>query len=163
KEQSQRENHFLRVIAYLKPEVTRQQAQAETEIITRRIGQEHAADHREMIATVVPAHEHYVRELRPALHILLVAEGFPPADCLCQRGHPAPGSHHRAAKRNGDPHCAGCQSAAHHSTVTYRKHLALRVVWFIGTVAGLLGDWPVDGFSLGAGSSPVGDPSGWPS
>jgi predicted permease len=76
KEQSQRENHLLRVIAYLKPEVSRQQAQAEMEIITRRIGQEHAADHREMTASVVPAHEHYVRELRPALHILLVAVGF---------------------------------------------------------------------------------------
>jgi predicted permease len=76
KEQSQREAHFLQVIAYLKPEVTLQQAQVEMDIITRRIGQQHEVDHREMSASIVPAHERYVRELRPALHMLLMAVGF---------------------------------------------------------------------------------------
>ena len=77
KEQSQRERYFfLRVIAYLRPDVTLQQAQAEMETITRRIGQQHEADHREMSANVVPAHEQYVREFRPALYMLLMAVGF---------------------------------------------------------------------------------------
>jgi putative ABC transport system permease protein len=76
KEQSQRERHFLRVIAYVKPDVTLQQAQAEIDTITRRIGQQHEADHREMTSSVVPAHDQYVRELRPALQLLLMAVGF---------------------------------------------------------------------------------------
>jgi predicted permease len=76
KEQSQRERHFLRVIAYVKPDVTLQQAQAEMDTITRRIGQQHEADHREMTSSVVPAHDQYVRELRPALQLLLMAVGF---------------------------------------------------------------------------------------
>ena len=76
KEQSQREWHFLHVIAYLKPEVTLQQAQAEMETITRRIGQQHVHDHLDMTASVVPVHEQQVRELRPALQLLLVAVGF---------------------------------------------------------------------------------------
>ena len=76
KEQRQRESHILGVIAYLKPEVTLQQAQAEMDTITRRIGQQHEADHREMTSSVVPAHDQYVRELRPALQLLLIAVGF---------------------------------------------------------------------------------------
>ncbi len=75
-EQSQRESHILGVIAYLKPDVTRQQAQAEMDTITRRIGQQHEADHREMTASVAFVHEQYVRELRPALQLLLIAVGF---------------------------------------------------------------------------------------
>jgi predicted permease len=76
KERSERERHFLRVLGYLKPDVTLEQAQAQMEIITRRIGQQHKADHREMTASVVPAHDLYVRELRPALELLLMAVGF---------------------------------------------------------------------------------------
>jgi putative ABC transport system permease protein len=76
KEQSRREWHFLHAIAYLKPDVTLQQSQAEMDTLTRRIGQQHEADHREMTASVVPVHELQVRELRPALRLLLVAVGF---------------------------------------------------------------------------------------
>jgi putative ABC transport system permease protein len=76
RERSQREWHFLHVIAYLKPKVTLQEAQAEMETITRRIGQQHAHDHREMGASVGLVHEQYVRELRPALQLLFVAVGF---------------------------------------------------------------------------------------
>jgi putative ABC transport system permease protein len=76
KEQTQRERHFLHVIAYVKPDMTLQQAQAEMDIITRRIGQQHDADHREMTSTVIPTHDQYVRELRPALQLLLMAVGF---------------------------------------------------------------------------------------
>jgi putative ABC transport system permease protein len=75
-EQGQRESHFLQVIAYLKPDVSLEQAQAEMESITRRMGQEHEADHRDMSASLVPVHERYVRELRPALQMLLMAVGF---------------------------------------------------------------------------------------
>ncbi|HYG81437.1 MAG TPA: ABC transporter permease, partial [Pyrinomonadaceae bacterium] len=70
-----RGNHFLNVVARLKPGVTVTQAQADMDVITRQLAQEHEMN-AGLGAKVVPLHENAVGSYRPALLVLLGAVGF---------------------------------------------------------------------------------------
>src|SRR5438477_7699063 len=75
-EAAQRGNHFLEIIARLKPGVTLKQAQAEMETISARLAQQYPDYNTRIGAVVVPLHEQVVGDIKPALLILLGAVGF---------------------------------------------------------------------------------------
>ncbi|HEV3409831.1 MAG TPA: ABC transporter permease, partial [Chthoniobacterales bacterium] len=71
-----RGNHFLQVIARLKPGITLQQARAEMETIAARLAQQYP-DYNTRISSVVnPLHEEVVGDMKPALLVLLGAVAF---------------------------------------------------------------------------------------
>ncbi len=61
--------HFIRAVGRLKPDVTREQAQAEMDLIMGRISQDWRA-------TVIPLLNYYVGDLRTPLFVLLAGAGF---------------------------------------------------------------------------------------
>jgi putative ABC transport system permease protein len=75
-EAAQRGNHFLEVIARIKPGVTLKQAQAEMETIAARLEQQYPDYNMRIGAVVVPLHEQVVGDIKPALLVLLGAVGF---------------------------------------------------------------------------------------
>src|SRR5205814_4859883 len=75
-ETTQRGNHFLDVIARLKPGITVRQAQAEMETIAARLAKEYPRFNTRIGATVRPLQEELVGDIKPALLILLGAVGF---------------------------------------------------------------------------------------
>jgi putative ABC transport system permease protein len=75
-EAAQRGNHFLEVIARLKPGFTLKQAQAEMDTIAARLAQTYPDYNTRIGAVVVPLHEQVVGDIKPALLILLGAVGF---------------------------------------------------------------------------------------
>src|SRR5262245_53169265 len=75
-EAAQRGNHFLEVIARLKPGITLRQARAEMDTIAARLEQQYPTQNLRRGAVVVPLHEDLVSDIRPALLILLGAVGF---------------------------------------------------------------------------------------
>src|SRR4051812_5012762 len=75
-EAAQRGNHFLEVIARMKPGVTLKQAQAEMETIAARLEQQYPEYNMRIGAVVVPLHEQVVGDIKPALLVLLGAVGF---------------------------------------------------------------------------------------
>jgi putative ABC transport system permease protein len=76
KEAAQRGNHYLEVIARIKPGVTLQQAQAEMTTIATRLQQQYPETNTSIGAVVTPLHEHVVGNIKPALLILLGAVAF---------------------------------------------------------------------------------------
>src|SRR5437762_5257551 len=75
-EAAQRGNHFLGVVARVKPGVTQKQAEAEMETIAARLARQYP-DYNTRIGTViVPLHEQLVGDIKPALLVLLGAVGF---------------------------------------------------------------------------------------
>jgi len=75
-EASQRGNHFLEVIARLKPGITLKQAQAEMETIAARLARAYPVYNMRRGAVVVPLHEQVVGDIKPALLVLLGSVGF---------------------------------------------------------------------------------------
>jgi putative ABC transport system permease protein len=75
-EAAQRGNHFLEVVARLKPGITLKQAKAEMDTIAARLEKQYPSHNLRRGAVVVPLHEQVVGEIRPALLILLGAVGF---------------------------------------------------------------------------------------
>jgi putative ABC transport system permease protein len=75
-EAASRGNHYLEVIARLKPAVTLQQARAEMKTIAARLAQQYPEENLRIGATVNPLHEEFVGEIRPALLVLLGAVAF---------------------------------------------------------------------------------------
>ena len=68
--------NWLNVIARFKPNVTREQAQAEMSAIAHRIEQQHPDTNTGMDVNLVPMHKRMVGKVRPALLTLLGAVGF---------------------------------------------------------------------------------------
>jgi putative ABC transport system permease protein len=66
---------FIRVIARLKPGVSRAQAQAETEAVARRLAREHPETNGGWTTTVEPIESRYTGDVKPALLVLLGAVG----------------------------------------------------------------------------------------
>jgi predicted permease len=75
-EASQRGNHFLEVIARLKPNVTLKQAQVEMETIAARLAQQYPIYNMRRGAVVVQLHEQVVGDIKPALLVLLGTVAF---------------------------------------------------------------------------------------
>jgi predicted permease len=73
---TERGNHFLDVIARIKPAITLKHAQAEMETIAARLAKEYPRYNTRIGATVTPLHEELVGDMKPALLILLGAVGL---------------------------------------------------------------------------------------
>src|SRR5205085_10187006 len=76
KEAGQRGNHYLEVIARMKPGVNLQQAQAEMATIAARLQQQYPVTNTSIGAVVTPLHEQVVGDIKPALLVLLGAVAF---------------------------------------------------------------------------------------
>jgi putative ABC transport system permease protein len=76
KEAGERGNHYLQVIARMKPGVSLQQAQAEMTTIATRLQQQYPQTNTSIGAVITPLHEHVVGNIRSALLILLGAVAF---------------------------------------------------------------------------------------
>ncbi len=75
-EAASRGNHYLEVIARMKPGIRLQQAQVEMETIAARLAQEYPKDNTRIGATVRPLQEEIVGDMKPALLVLLGAVAF---------------------------------------------------------------------------------------
>jgi putative ABC transport system permease protein len=71
-----RRAHFLRPIGLLKPNVSLAQAQAETDVIARRLEQQYPESNTKWSLNLVPLQEQVVGSVRTSLWVLLGAVGF---------------------------------------------------------------------------------------
>jgi len=74
--QEDRRGDYLNVIARLKPDATVEQARAEMATITERLEQQYPDTNTGWSAIVMPLHERFVGDIRPALMVLLGAVCF---------------------------------------------------------------------------------------
>jgi putative ABC transport system permease protein len=74
--QTQRRQDFLNVIARLKPSVSLEQARAEIETIASRLAQQYQDTNSGWGVTIIPLHERFVGEVRPAMLMLVGTVGF---------------------------------------------------------------------------------------
>jgi predicted permease len=72
----QRDAHFLRVIARLKPGVTLAAAQANMDVIAASLGKQYPDSNKYFGARVVSEQEELTHSIRPALFVMMVAVGF---------------------------------------------------------------------------------------
>lgn len=73
---AQRGNHFLNVVARLKPTVTRKQAQTEMDMIASRLQQQYPETNAKVGAVVMPMLEDFAGDTRDGLLVLQVASVF---------------------------------------------------------------------------------------
>ena len=76
KEAASRGNHYLEVVARIRPGLSLKQAQAEMDTIAARLAQQYPEENIRIGSVVTPLHEHVVGDIKPALLILLGAVGF---------------------------------------------------------------------------------------
>ena len=76
REAANRGNHYLQVIARVKPGTTLEQAQAEMTTIAARLEQQYPGTNTSIGAVVTPLHEQVVGKIKPALLVLLGAVAF---------------------------------------------------------------------------------------
>src|SRR4051794_12506457 len=71
-----RDGRSLRVFARLKDGVSVQQAQAQIDVVARRLAQRYPQTNAKLGITVVPLHEKVIRSVRPTLLVLIGTVGF---------------------------------------------------------------------------------------
>ncbi len=76
KEATNRGNHYLEVVARMKPGISLQKAKAEMDTIAGRLAQQYPEDNTRIGIVVTPLQEQVVGKIKPALLILLGAVGF---------------------------------------------------------------------------------------
>jgi putative ABC transport system permease protein len=76
KEAANRNRHYLKVLARMKPGVTLEQARAEMNTIAARLQQQYPDANKDLGAAVTPLHEYVAGTIKPALLVLLGAVGF---------------------------------------------------------------------------------------
>ena len=76
KEAEQRGNHYLAVIARMKPGISLENAQAEMTTIAKRLEQQYPQTNTSIGAVITPLQEYLVGDIKPALLILLGAVAF---------------------------------------------------------------------------------------
>src|SRR5271168_1670377 len=72
----QRDAHFLRAIARMKPGVTVAEAQANMDVITASLAKQYPDSNKYFSAHVVSEQEELTHSIRPALFVMMVAVGF---------------------------------------------------------------------------------------
>ena len=72
----ERDAHFLRVIARMKPGVTVAEAQANMDVITASLAKQYPDSNKYFGARVVSEQEELTHSIRPALFVMMVAVGF---------------------------------------------------------------------------------------
>ncbi|HKY27254.1 MAG TPA: ABC transporter permease [Pyrinomonadaceae bacterium] len=70
------DNHYVDVVARMKPGVTLQQAEADIKVITDRIVRDHADEAEGLASLVIPLREHFTGDVRRPIFLLLVAAGL---------------------------------------------------------------------------------------
>ena len=75
-EATNRTNHYLEVVARMKPGITPKQAQTEMDTIAARLAQQYPEENKRLGAVVTPLREQVVGNIKPALLVLLGAVGF---------------------------------------------------------------------------------------
>src|SRR5262249_31821483 len=77
-ELANRGNHYLKVVARMKPGVTVKEAQADVSAVTARIAKDHpdAMFNGKVGAVVMPLRQEYTGDVRGSLFVLLVAVAF---------------------------------------------------------------------------------------
>ncbi|MEN3370642.1 MAG: hypothetical protein V7609_2785 [Verrucomicrobiota bacterium] len=75
-EAQSRGNHYLEVMARMKPGVTLKQARVEMETIAGRLAQQYPEENLRISTVMNPVHEELVGDIKPALLVLLGAVGF---------------------------------------------------------------------------------------
>jgi putative ABC transport system permease protein len=73
---AQRDNHFLNVVARMKPGVTRERAQKDMDTIAARLQQQYPVSNAKVGAVVVPMQEDFAGDARNGLLVLQVASVF---------------------------------------------------------------------------------------
>src|SRR6202451_238298 len=72
----ERDAHFMRVIARMKPEVTVAAAQTNLDVITASLAKQYPDSNKYFSARVVSEQEELTHSIRPALFVMMVAVGF---------------------------------------------------------------------------------------
>jgi len=73
---AQRDNHFLTVVARMKPGVSPNAAQADMTVIARHLAQQYPNSNTNIGAVVIPIHQEYAGDTRAGLWVLQVASLF---------------------------------------------------------------------------------------
>ena len=104
-----RNNHYLGVVARLKPAVTFEQARSEMKIITGQLAQQYPKELAEMSATASPWRDEVGRQPRMLLWALVGRLAVRPAHRLHQPGKPDDVARAGAARRVRGARRGGCQ------------------------------------------------------
>lgn len=73
---SQRDSHFLTVVARMKPGITKSSAQSDMTLVAKRLAQQYPNSNTNLGAVVVPIHQEYAGDTRAGLWVLQVASLF---------------------------------------------------------------------------------------
>jgi predicted permease len=148
----ERGNHILNVIARLKPGVTREQAQAEMNVIAARLAKEYSNNASGWEVKVIPFRQQYAGEMQPILMLLFGAVG---CVLLIACANVANLSLARASARRREIAMRSALGANRGSLIRQLLIESLLLSLIGGTVGLLLAMWGVELFSAFANDSRI--------